>query len=71
MSMKEYVRGQLDEALGAVNRWYCSEYYGYEVTDCDLLLEYYIKHGGAEQFAKCRRAAAGSNQSANSTQTNK
>jgi len=56
MSMKEYVRMQLDEAFGPVNRWYCSEYFGYEVTCQDQLLEYYIKHGGAENFSARRRA---------------
>lgn len=52
MHLKEYVRQQLEEALGPVNRWYCSEHYGREVTDPNLLLEYYIKNGGAEHFAR-------------------
>ena len=48
--MSEYIDEQLHEALGAVNKWYCSQCYGYEVTDPDVLLAYYIKHGGAWQF---------------------
>ena len=54
MELKDYVRLQLEEALGPVNRWYCSEFYRHEVTDPNLLVEYYIKHGGAEQFARRR-----------------
>jgi hypothetical protein len=49
--MREHIRMQLDEAFGPVNRWYCSEYYGYEVQDRETLLRYYIKHGGAQDFA--------------------
>ena len=43
---------QLAEALGPENRWFCSEFHGREITDPDVLLSYYIKHGGAEGFAK-------------------
>ena len=46
------VRLQLAEALGPLNRWYCSQAYGQEIDDAELLLEYYIKHGGAIDFAK-------------------
>jgi hypothetical protein len=42
---------QLDEAFGPVNRWYCSEHFGYEVQDRETLLRYYIQHGGASFFA--------------------
>jgi len=48
--MSDYLNGQLREALGPVNKWYCSQFYGYEVTSPDQLLAYYIKHGGACQF---------------------
>jgi len=48
--MAEYIGEQLHEALGPVNKWYCSQCYGFEVTDPDVLLAYYIKHGGAWQF---------------------
>jgi hypothetical protein len=44
-------RVQLAEALGPVNRWFCSQAYGYAVQDPELLLKYYIKSGGAADFA--------------------
>ena len=47
--MSDDVRSQLEEAFSAENRWYCSEHHQREVTDSDLLLEHYIKHGGAER----------------------
>ena len=42
---------QLAEALGPVNRWFCSQAYGRAVSDPELLLKYYIKSGGAADFA--------------------
>jgi hypothetical protein len=51
MTLREYLRGQMQEASGPENKWYCSQYYGYEVTDPKVLLEYYIKHGGTQRFA--------------------
>ena len=48
--MSEYLDQQLHEALGSVNRWYCAQYYGYEVSSPEVLLAYYIKHGGASHF---------------------
>jgi len=50
MKLTDYVCKQLEEALGPVNRWFCSQHYGREVTEPDLLVEYYIRHGGAEHF---------------------
>jgi len=44
-------RIQLAEALGPVNRWYCSQHHGYPVTNPELLLIYFIKSGGAANFA--------------------
>lgn len=41
---------QLKEALGEVNKYYCSQFYGYEVADPEVLLRYYILHGGAKGF---------------------
>ncbi len=58
--MNDYLAEQLREALGPVNKWYCSQYYGYEVTAPDLLLAYYIKHGGAAQFRQRHPTTAGS-----------
>ncbi len=55
MEVKDYVRMQLEEAMGSDNRWYCSNHYGKEITDPETLLRYYIKHGGAENFARTRR----------------
>ncbi|HEX4796297.1 MAG TPA: hypothetical protein VH370_21080 [Humisphaera sp.] len=46
------LRIQLAEALGPVNRWYCSQCHGYPVTDPELLLIYFIRSGGAENFAR-------------------
>lgn len=43
---------QLAEALGALNRWFCSEAYGREIDNEELLVIYYIKSGGAEDFAR-------------------
>lgn len=51
MNLSEYLRGQLKEAFGPENKWYCSQYFGYEVTDRQALLEYYIRHGGSQHFA--------------------
>lgn len=51
-NLKEYLDRQLAEALGPVNRWYCSEHYGRCVSEPNTLIEYYIKSGGAEQFAR-------------------
>jgi hypothetical protein len=59
MKLKEHLQMQLAEALGPVNRWFCSQCYGREVTDPDELLEYYIKHGGAEAFARRKAQLAG------------
>jgi hypothetical protein len=45
------IRLQLAEAFGPINRWFCSEAFGRHITDLDLLLMYYIKSGGAADFA--------------------
>ena len=50
--MKTRTQFQLAEALGDLNRWYCSQSLGRQVDDEDLLLTYYIKSGGAADFAK-------------------
>jgi hypothetical protein len=42
---------QLAEALGPVNRWYCSRAYGWAVSDPEVLLRYFIRSGGARDFA--------------------
>ena len=45
------LRKQLDEAFGSVNRWFCAQAHGRRVDDKNALLEYFIKTGGAEDFA--------------------
>jgi hypothetical protein len=58
MNLKDHLKRQIEAALGPVNRWYCSEFYGREITDADVLLEYFIKHGGAEHFGDKRPSIA-------------
>ena len=50
---------QCQEALGPVNKWYCSQFHGYEVTDPEVLLAYYIKHGGASHFRSQHEKGSG------------
>ena len=42
---------QLAEALGPDNRWYCSQAHGKPVDDPEKLVIYFIKSGGAADFA--------------------
>ena len=55
MRMCEYLERQMQEALGPVNKWYCSQHYGCEISDPECLLAYYIKHGGASNFRQEHR----------------
>ena len=55
MTLKQHIHRQIEAALGPENRWYCSEFYGCEITDHDVLLEYFIKHGGADYFGPAPR----------------
>ncbi len=55
MGMVDFLEQQKREALGPVNKWFCSQYYGYEVNDPDRLLAYYIKHGGAMHYRQAHR----------------
>ena len=55
--LAEELERQLHEALGPVNKWYCSQHYGYEINDPETLLCYYIKHGGASHFRQLRHTA--------------
>ena len=50
MDLAEVIRDEMQEAFGAVNKWYCSKYNGYEVTDPDTLLAYYIRNGGPQRY---------------------
>jgi hypothetical protein len=45
-------RRQRAEALGPVNRWFCSQAFCCEITNPDKLMEYFIKSGGAADFAR-------------------
>ena len=46
------VRMQLAEALGADNRWFCSQACGRKIDDPNLLIEYFVRSGGAKDFAR-------------------
>ena len=50
-NMNVRTRIQLAEALGSDNRWYCSQAYGAKIDDPERLLRYFIKSGGARDFA--------------------
>src|SRR4051812_16880094 len=50
--MRVRARMQMGEALGAVNRWYCAQGYGREVQEDELLIRYFIRSGGAADFAR-------------------
>jgi hypothetical protein len=55
MGMVDFLEQQKQEALGPVNKWYCSQHYGFEINDPETLLAYYIKHGGAWHFRQSHR----------------
>ncbi len=59
MEIVEFLGKQMQEALGSVNKWYCSQYYGYEVNDPETLLAYYIKHGGAVHYREQHQSPPG------------
>src|SRR4051812_40390036 len=46
------VEMQLAEALGPVNKYYCSCHFEREVADYNTLLMYFIRLGGAADFAR-------------------
>jgi hypothetical protein len=54
-NLVDFLDEQRREALGPVNKWYCSQHFGHEVQDPDILLAYYIKHGGAQHFRQAHR----------------
>jgi len=41
-----------DRAMGVVNRWYCSEFYGRDVRDPVILWDYYMRHAGSRASGK-------------------
>ena len=63
MTVSDYITGQVREALGPVNRWYCAQRYGREITDPEALLRHYITHGGASGFAREHAVQATSSRS--------
>src|SRR5438128_926975 len=44
-------RLQIAEALGQVNRYYCSLAHGCEIRDPETLMNHFIRQGGAADFA--------------------
>lgn len=50
---------QLAEARGALNRWYCSQCHCRQIDDDEMLMRYYIKSGGAKDFARRYEEAMG------------
>lgn len=59
--MDHRIRAQIEEACGPLNRYYCSLSSGYPVTDREALLCYFIRSGGAADFAIRYRQAMGDN----------
>lgn len=53
------LRMQLAEALGHVNRWYCSQSHGRMIDDQELLMCHFIRSGGAADFARRFNEAMG------------
>jgi hypothetical protein len=53
------VRLQLAEAFGPINRWFCSETHQRAIDDPELLLRYYVRSGGARDFANRYTEAMG------------
>jgi hypothetical protein len=43
---------QIAEARSDFNRYHCCNFHRRDITDPNELLAYFIKHGGAESFAK-------------------
>ena len=46
------VRLQQAEVLGPANRWYCSQWHGRPIDDPELLWRYFVRSGGAVDFAR-------------------
>jgi len=53
------LRVQLVEALGQLNRWYCSQKAGRMIENPDELLAYFVRSGGAADFARRFEEAMG------------
>jgi hypothetical protein len=49
--MEFRVRAQIEEACGPLNRYYCSLSMGRPIADTETLLCYFIRSGGAADFA--------------------
>ena len=45
------LHAQVAEILSSDNRWFCSQHHRREVHDKDVLSTYFIKSGGAKNFA--------------------
>jgi hypothetical protein len=46
------LQAQLKEALGADNRWYCSQKCCQSIDDAEALMRHFVKNGGAVDFAR-------------------
>lgn len=57
--MKFRARKQRDEARGPVNTWYCSQYHCRHIQDEEILMTYFIRSGGAADFARRYAEAMG------------
>jgi hypothetical protein len=61
MLMLFRVNLQLNEAVGDLNRYYCSQAHGYDIHEEEKLVRYYVKSGGAKDFARRWDEAMGDN----------
>jgi hypothetical protein len=59
MLMSFRVHLQLSEALGDLNRYYCSQANGKPIQEDEKLVRYYIDSGGAVDFARRWEEAMG------------
>ena len=50
-NLSEYLKLQIEEALGPINKWYASEKAGYEIKDKEILFRHYVQFGGAFNFS--------------------
>ena len=41
-------------AFSDAKRWFCSEHFGFEVTDPQMLWDYYMEHRGGNELFQCR-----------------
>ena len=54
-TLSKDLKNQFKEAMSEKNRYYCCQYYKQEITNPEILLRYYIKFGGAENYRKSQQ----------------